>query len=201
MKRPSTRRDLLRSGLLVPAGLLLDAAVPRALLAGPVLVPTPPCEDADDPTPLLGPGPFFKPRSPRRMSLLEPGLEGTQVRITGRVLGTGCRPVPGALLDLWHADAEGAYDMKGYRLRGHQFSDEDGRYAFETVLPGNYGSRTRHFHFRLQAPHRPILSTQLFFPGEARNERDFLYRPELLVSLEPAADPPEARFDFVLDLG
>jgi protocatechuate 3,4-dioxygenase beta subunit len=86
-------------------------------------------------------------------------------------------------------------------LRGHQLTDAEGRYRLETVLPGVYPGRTRHIHVKAQAPNRPPLTTQLYFPGEAGNARDGIFDPALLVALADAADGASAaRFDFVLDL-
>src|SRR5437762_7893425 len=69
-----------------------------ATAAATKLSPTPDCDDGDEPTPAETAGPFFRPRSPERGSLLEPGMRGTRIVVTGRVFIAGCRPVPGALL-------------------------------------------------------------------------------------------------------
>lgn len=182
-------------------GRLAIAAPPDAdaALTFAALEATPACDG--HPTLSATEGPFFKPDSPARTSLREPDLAGTAIVLTGRVVSTDCRPVAGALLDFWHADAAGDYDNVGQRLRGHQFSDGDGRYRLETILPGAYGGRTRHVHVKVQAPRRPVLTTQVYFPGEARNARDPLFRQELLVALADARDGKSARFDFVLALG
>jgi len=185
-----TRRMILRTGLGVPAALVLG----RIAIAA-----TPGC--GDHPTRSTTEGPFFKPDSPARRSLRDPAIPGTPIVLTGRVLSTDCRPIAGALLDFWHADTLGAYDNVGQRLRGHQRSDNTGGYDLESILPGGYGSRTRHFHVKVQAPGQPVLTTELYFPGEPRNERDSLFRPELLVTLADAREGKAARFDFVLSLG
>lgn len=164
-----------------------------------VLAPTPACPDEDHPTPPQTAGPFFKPSSPERASLLEPGMPGTRILLSGTVLDPSCQPVAGALLDFWHADDSGRYDNLGYRLRGHQFADAQGGYALETVVPGLYPGRTRHFHVRVQAPGGPVLTTQLYFPGEPANQRDGLFHPALLVSLEDGGEEMRARFEFVLE--
>src|SRR5713101_3300783 len=96
------------------------------------LRPTPSCPDAPQPTHRQTEGPYFKPDSPRRESLLEPGISGVRIVVAGVVLSTSCQPVPRALIDVWHADSNGAYDNAGYRLRGHQFTDDQGRYRLET---------------------------------------------------------------------
>ena len=109
------------------------------------------------------------------------------------------RAIPGALLDFWHADAGGQYDFDGYRCRGHQFTDASESYSLQTIMPGSYSDRTRHFHVRLQSPQGPILSTQLYFPGEARNSRDFLFRHDLLLKTRGTAEALTATFNFVLE--
>jgi len=160
--------------------------------------PTPSCPDAPQPRPRQTEGPYFKPGSPRRESLLEPGITGVKIVVAGVVLSTSCQPVPRALIDVWHADSSGAYDNAGYRLRGHQFTDDQGRYRLETIVPGNYVGRTRHFHVRVQAPNRPVLTTQLYFPGEAGNGRDPIFNRDLVMRVQDAADGKAATFDFVL---
>jgi protocatechuate 3,4-dioxygenase beta subunit len=152
-----------------------------------------------EPTPSVTEGPYFKPGSPERKSLLEPGVVGDRLNLTGRVLTRSGKPIAGALLDFWQADGNGRYDNAGYKLRGHQLTDDQGRYYLETVVPGNYGGRTRHIHVKVQAPGGAVLTTQLFFPGEENNQRDSIFTPELLVSLNETEKGKEAAFDFVLD--
>ena len=203
-------RILLAAPLVFAAGFKLEwageAAAAEALLVdtaagrGRALKPTPDCGDDDEPTPAETEGPFFKPRSPRRTSLLEPGLAGERIVLEGRVFSRGCHAIGGALLDFWHADHEGEYDNAGFRLRGHQFADDEGRYRLETIVPGVYGGRTRQIHVKLQAPAGRVLTTQLYFPGEPRNRRDGLFRSDLLMALRDGADARQARFDFVLDV-
>lgn len=165
----------------------------RALLAAGMALPLQAVAQACRITPRQTEGPFFKPRSPERVSLTA-GQAAPSLILVGRVLGKDCRPVAHALLDFWHADEAGEYDNSGFRFRGHQFTDADGRYRLETILPGSYPGRTRHIHVKVQARGGPVLTTQLYFPGEPRNARDGLFRGELLVSVEK---PGLARFDFV----
>lgn len=192
--RTNSRRAFLRVCLAAPVAAAAGAW-PR-LAWGASLPPTPDC--ADEPTPYVGAGPFFKPSSPERRTLLEPGVVGERIVLTGRVLSTACRPVPGALLDFWHADPEGRYDNAGFRLRGHQHADAEGRFRLETVVPGGYSGRTRHFHVRVQPASGRVLTTQLFFPGEPHNATDFLFRPDLLMAVQGSAEGRSARFDFVV---
>jgi protocatechuate 3,4-dioxygenase beta subunit len=189
------RRRVLRYGIGLPFAF---GALARASFA--LAAPTPECDEHGEATPRQMEGPFFKPRTPQRISLLEARISGVRLQLSGRVLSTECKPIVGALLDFWQADDAGDYDNQGFRLRGHQFSDSEGHYRLETIIPGLYPGRTRHIHVKLQAPHRPLLATQIYFPGEAQNAQDFLYRPELLVKLREAAGGKDARFDFVLKL-
>jgi protocatechuate 3,4-dioxygenase beta subunit len=193
------RRDLTRRSILAGS---FAAGIGWSTRAGAQdLPPTPACHDGEAPTLRQTEGPFFKPRSPERADLLEPGIGGRPVELAGLVLSRSCRPLASALVDLWHADDHGDYDNAGFRLRGHQFADGDGRWRFRTILPSAYEGRTRHFHVKVQAPRGPLLTTQLYFPGEPKNRRDGLFRPELLMRVAPVGNGLSARFDFVLDLG
>jgi protocatechuate 3,4-dioxygenase beta subunit len=176
------------------AGLLL----PVRHAAAQDLAPTPSCHDGDEATAPQIEGPFFKPKSPLRSDLREPGLAGRPVELSGVVLTRSCRPVVHALVDLWHADDGGEYDNKGFRLRGHVFTDAQGRYAFRTILPGLYPGRTRHYHVKVQAPRRPVLTTQFYFPDEPGNSRDDLFDGKLVMRVAAAEEMLDARFDVVL---
>ena len=169
------RRDIIAVGLLLPLQGL-------AQTCGVI-------------TPRQTEGPFFSPNSPKRISLLE-GNEKTRLIVTGSVLSPQCRPVANALLDFWHSDEEGAYDNQGYRYRGHQFADAQGRFRLETIVPAEYPGRTRHIHVKVQAPGKRILTTQLYFPGDPGNRRDGLYRPELEMK---KASSGESTFAFVVE--
>src|SRR5262249_41760119 len=103
--------------------------------------------------------------------------------VTGYVLTPDCKPILQAWLDFWQADGKGAYDNKGYKLRGHQFTDEAGRFYLETVFPGEYPGRTVHIHVKVRAGDNPILTTQIFFPGVAGNQRDSIYNGALVVAV------------------
>ena len=189
-----TREELVKLGLALPLAVAVVGTETT-------LAATPSCADDGEPTDEQTEGPYFTPRSPRRRVLRTRGMKGTPFLLTGRVLTTRCRPIPNALLDFWQADANGVYDNRGYRLRGHQRTDSKGRYRLETVVPGLYPGRTRHIHVKAQAPRRPVLTTQLYFRGERANAGDGIFVPELLVrGLRKANGRWSARFDFVLDV-
>jgi protocatechuate 3,4-dioxygenase beta subunit len=174
-------------------------AEPTAVAAAPALAPTPACGDDDDPTPAQTEGPYFTPNSPERASLLEPSVTGTKLVVTGVVSTTSCQPIPRALLDFWQADDAGAYDNTGYKLRGHQFTDDSGRYRLETIVPGLYPGRTRHIHVKVQPPNGAILTSQLYFPNEPRNQSDSIFDAALVMTVQGVADGKAATFDFVLE--
>lgn len=224
----ASRRAFLRAAITLPAGAMLAGCIAPvattssletpAPAAGDtsvsetsavsgtsvaeevaVLEPTPACGDDDDePTIAQTEGPYYTPNTPERTSFLEDGMTGAPLALSGFVLTTGCAPVARALVDFWHCDAEGIYDNAGYRLRGHQFTDEQGRYALTTILPGLYPGRTRHIHVKVQAPNQPVLTTQLYFPDEPANERDGIFHPALVVSASGAAEGMDALFNFVV---
>lgn len=193
-----SRRDILIGSGLALAGLALPSNL--AFAQGAELPPTPECRDAHDVTPRQTEGPYYTPNAPERANLREPGMKGTSVALGGLVLTRSCKPVANAIVDLWHADDAGAYDNAGFRLRGFVKTDAEGRYAFQTIVPGLYPGRTRHYHVKVQAPRAPLLTTQLYFPDEPGNARDFLYRKELLLRSAKVADGMAARFDFVVDI-
>ncbi len=172
---PSRRHVILASTGLVAASAL------------PALACNPPTERQTE-------GPFFRGGSPLRVQLASPNQPGTRIALSGRVLGRDCRPVPGAMVDIWHADAAGTYDMSGYNLRGHQIADASGAWYFETIEPARYVGRTRHYHVKVVLGDGRSLTTQLYFPGDGGNTRDGLYRS----SLQMAVDRNVGRFDFVL---
>ncbi len=187
--------------LVLPAALTVtctDGSAPPPAAQGSA-DPTPSCVDDDDETPAQTEGPYFSPGSPERTDLREAGMAGTPLVLTGFVYDTACRPVAHALLDFWQADSTGRYDNSGFRLRGHQYTASDGSYRLSTIVPGLYTGRTRHIHVKAQLPGAPVLTTQLYFPGEARNAGDSIFNEELLLTGYRDQDGGKAAsFNFVL---
>ncbi|HAV76004.1 MAG TPA: hypothetical protein DCX53_01475 [Anaerolineae bacterium] len=145
-------------------------------------------------TPAEPAGPYYKEGSPETANLFTDGMQGTRLILAGQVLGEGCLPIPNVRLDFWQTDAEGNYDNEGYSFRGHQFTDNKGRYYLETVLPGVYSSRPiRHIHVKVQPTDGDILTTQLYFPEQPVND--------LTLTIEDRGEYLLGYFNFVIRFG
>jgi len=153
---------------------------------------------------------------------------GTVIRVEGRVLDENCRPVAGALVDLWQTDSNGRYahpddpnparrdpNFQGW---GQATTDREGRYAFRTIKPAAYpleflatgeaddsaGWRTPHIHFRVTKAGYRELATQMYFAGEALNEADVVLArvppAERERVVRPAVERPDSPPTFPFDL-
>lgn len=152
-------------------------------------------------TPSLEEGPFYKPGSPERTNIAEPGTTGSKLVVEGYVFDRNCQPIAHAWLDFWQADGSGAYDNVNYNLRGHQYTDENGRYHLETVRPVEYGPRTAHIHAKVRANYdSPVLTVQLFLPGEKRNQTDPIFDSSLVMNIVDINGVEKATFNFVLEV-
>lgn len=149
------------------------------------------------PTPAQTPGPFYPQVKPddvdADLTQIRGGggeASGQIIEVSGRVLSVKGHGLRGAIVEIWQADANGRYfDPKDWSLftsRDQKFqgygavrTGTDGAYRFRTIRPAPYGAgltrRTPHIHFRVYEPRAGELVTQMYFPGEALNARDFLY--------------------------
>jgi hydroxyquinol 1,2-dioxygenase len=142
------------------------------------------------------------------------GLPGSPLFVSGTVRDLAGNPVPGAVLDVWQADAEGAYeaqlDVDEARLRGKYRTREDGSYCVRTIAPKGYSipmdgpvgelvSRTEishfrpaHIHFLLDVPGYEPLITHLFQAGAEYLDSDVVFgtKQELVVDFEPREPGP-----------
>lgn len=177
------------------------------------------------PTPAETEGPFYPVVAQKDMDFdltrVEGGdgaAKGRIITVAGRVLDTDGKPIEDATVDLWQANAAGRYrhpqessdnpldpNFQGWAIVP---SGKDGGFRFKTVYPGSYGGRawrrTPHIHFKItKAGYRP-LTTQMYFPGEALNAKDFLYgdksetERKLLTAAASAAEPDTYTWDIVL---
>ncbi len=120
-------------------------------------------------------GPFYSSGAPEQTELCSSGSGGKdRLVVSGRVLGAGCKPLPGALVEVWHADANGDYsgftrgrkDDSACLLRAGIKTDAEGRYHFSTIVPAQYPGRPRHIHYRVSHAAHVTLVTQLYFGRE-----------------------------------
>lgn len=150
-------------------------------------------------TPTQIEGPYYKVGSPHRASLIEPGITGTPIVLTGRVLNERGMPIPGAVVDFWQSDDVGNYDMVGDLLRGHVFTDADGTYTLETIVPACYEPRqARHLHVKVQGVSRPY-TTQLYFSDDESRVKDNYYLRELEIQVEDLpSGAKRGTYDFII---
>ncbi len=150
------------------------------------------------PTPSDMEGPYYIADAPFKDNIAPPGVSGERLIISGTVYGPGCATVyGGAIIDIWQADASGQYNFSDqYILRGRVRADENGRYQFETILPGIYEPRPRHIHLKISHPEAQLLTTQLYFEGGDNRGAD----PALLIPLVENSDQTlTGTFDIVLE--
>lgn len=115
---------------------------------------------------------------------------GEPINVIGRVVDLRGRPVRGVTLELWQANAVGRYDHPGDvradaaldpNFQGYAalITDREGRFKFRTIKPAAYkipgDVRTPHIHFDVHGRSERLV-TQMYFPGEPLNERDFILR-------------------------
>lgn len=149
------------------------------------------------PTPAQTEGPYYKAGSPQRNNIAE-GVVGDKLTVTGFVFDKNCKPVANAWLDFWHADGHGIYDNTGFKLRGYQFTDSEGKYTLETIVPAAYGGRPPHIHVKVRATDGPILTSQLYFPGAAQNKSDSVFNQALIMDISEGAGSKVGSLNFML---
>lgn len=146
-------------------------------------------------------GPFYVPGQPLQGDLCA-SAKGGRLTISGRVLGMpDCRPLAGALVEVWQTDAKGEYTLvtgarpdPGCLLRASLKTDGDGRYSFRTIRPGVYPGRPAHIHYRVSHPDFRTLVTQLYFRDDSRPR----WPTSLAIELARGEDGFAGTFDLVL---
>jgi protocatechuate 3,4-dioxygenase beta subunit len=120
--------------------------------------------------PAMTPGPYYVDEKLDRSDIRSDPTDGTVkpgalLLLTlnvSRIAKDGCAPLAGAIVDVWHCDAEGVYsdaldekyfDTRGKKfLRGYQRADANGAVTFTTIYPGWYPQRTPHIHYKIRSP-------------------------------------------------
>jgi protocatechuate 3,4-dioxygenase beta subunit len=217
------RRELLGAGIALPLGAL--AAPARA------------ASDHCSPTPRQTTGPFYPLHDQAEVDLdlthvsgHDAPAAGEVILVRGRVLDADCRPVEGALVEIWQADSNGRYSHPAdpnparrdpnFQGWGRMVTDAEGRYGFRTIKPAAYplaflegrpderaGYRTPHIHFRVSKRGRSGFATQMYFAGEALNDSDILLnrvpdaeRQKLVIEQAPGRNGEPPLYEFDLTL-
>ncbi len=221
--RVLTRRQLLVASLAGAATAFLGPMACAKRIAGPC-GPTPPQTE----------GPFYpiddqldEDSDLTFVSGREGRAEGSVIYVQGQVRDSQCRPIRGARVEIWQASARGRYNHPydrenpvpldpNFQGWGEALTNEDGRYLFKTVHPGQYPAgpgwiRPSHIHFKVLQGKSELLTTQMYFAGDEYLERDRIFlgvpaaqREHVIVRpTEPGKDfdPSALVYTFNLALG
>ena len=179
-----TDSRLTRRGSLVRLGGLLATAVGAAGLkietsegAGPAAVASGAVTCVL--TPEQTEGPYYIANEALRRNITD-GRPGTPLQLRAFVVNAStCKPIKGAAVDIWHADAGGVYSGFGQGadnrtfMRGIQRTNAKGLALFRTVYPGWYQGRTVHIHVKVHLGGNVLHTGQLYFPDTVT---DAVYR-------------------------
>ena len=208
-----SRRTFLRGGI----------ALGGALLAGRAQSAAADCRATE--SDIIGP--FYRFGAPFRSRQVDVSEPGDRLVVSGTVLSADCRtPIPGALVEVWQANHAGVYDtnlpgnfteVTTFHLRGMLYTNEQGRYEIETIMPGRYPippnlpglekyaglTRPAHVHFRVMESLHIPLTTQLYFKGDPYIAGDPFasHKSTLAVDLKPDGQVRRGVFDIVLVRG
>ena len=165
-------------------------------------------------TPSTLAGPFYRPDAPelRLGADLCRNGHGAPLAVEGLILDADRQPLPGALVEVWHANGAGRYENQDpdnqpeHNLRGRFTADDKGRFHFRTIRPGGYAlpddgpvgqlarrlglslDRPAHIHFAVAAPGHRRLVTAIFDRADPAISRDALFavKPALVADFGPA---------------
>lgn len=200
MKSNSDRRQFLKLGAGAVGVLALSNPLAKAFAAG--------C----GPTPPQTPGPFYpgESRFSRNNDLTHiPGhssrATGQVIYVRGTVVDQSCNPVQGANVEIWQACASGKYNNPKdpnpapidphFKYWAEAFTNQNGEYIFKSIIPGAYPADTNwtrppHIHFKVSRLGYRELVTQMYFNGDALNDRD------LILQQIPASERRRVIVDF-----
>ncbi|HEX8784962.1 MAG TPA: catechol 1,2-dioxygenase, partial [Telluria sp.] len=172
-------------------------------------------------TPRTIEGPLYVAGAPESVGFarLDDGTESGQAEtlfMQGTVFDQDGKPVPGAKVEVWHANLMGNYSFfdrsqSDFNLRRTIVTDEHGRYQFRSIIPvgygcppdgttqqllnllGRHGQRPAHIHFFVSSPGQRKLTTQINIDGDAYLWDDFAFatREGLVPPIVRIADPAQ----------
>jgi len=175
-------------------------------------------------------GPYYIPDAPKLESPatlpMRDDEQGTPLLFQGRITNLAGEGLPGATVEIWHADDLGFYSqfapgIPEWNLRATVVADQNGYYRINTMQPAPYqiptdGScgkliaaagwhawRPAHLHLKISAPGHQMITSQLYFKGDEHVGDDIAsaVKPELILDPTPKADGNgrEVTYNFVLD--
>jgi protocatechuate 3,4-dioxygenase beta subunit len=180
-------------------------------------------------TPAQTEGPFYPDKLPldtdNDLIIINDSITpavGKITHLSGRILDAKGKPVKNALVEIWQCDAKGVYlhsddssrkkPDKNFQGFGRFLTASKGEYYFRTIKPVPYSFRAPHIHFKVKRAGKELLTTQCYVKGEARNNKDGIYRrirdakarQAVTVDFKPVKDSKigelEATFDIVLGI-
>ena len=183
--RRLSRRQLLKA-LLATAGTLASSTVLVAAVRDLCLLTPPQTE-----------GPYYpvhdqldKDNDLTRVEGQTGLATGQTIYVRGQVRDAACRPIQGALVEIWQASANGRYNHprdRGnsapldphFQYWGNTRTDREGGYLFKTIMPGRYYAgrnwmRPAHIHFKIHRAGLPEVATQMYFAGDPYHKGDFV---------------------------
>ena len=146
-------------------------------------------------------GPFYVQRAPEHPlgADISGTMEGAPLLVTGTVSTAGGEPLAGAVVDVWHSDDDGYYDVQQLdeigelAMRARFRTDENGRFWFWSIRPaaypiphdgpvgkmleaqGRHPWRPAHVHFMISAPGHQTLVTHVFAAGDQYLDSDVVF--------------------------
>lgn len=139
---------------------------------------------------------------------------GEVIIVKGKILDTNCQPIAGAIVEIWQANHYGKYrheyDDSGksdpnFQGWAQAVTNANGEYRFKTILPGLYGRRARHIHYKVAKRGYHEQVTQLYFDGEARNRTDgilnsFTHEEQVRLTGKLDKTTPAPTIEFTINL-
>jgi hydroxyquinol 1,2-dioxygenase len=166
-------------------------------------------------------GPFYVEAPPEypHGAHISPDKEGAPLFVSGTVSASGGGPLPGAIVDVWHSDDDGYYDVQregdSLAMRARFRADEGGRFHFWTIKPaaypiphdgpvgkmleaqGRHPWRPAHVHFMIEAPGYQRLVTHVFAAGDPYLDSDAVFgvKDSLIREFaeQPAGQAPDGK--------
>lgn len=205
------RRNWLRLSLSAIAAGIITGFTKRGKYGGCI------------PTPIQEAGPFpvmkFRNQADHDINLVQikgntKAATGQVIIVTGIVQDADCNPVHGAVVEIWQANHVGKYRHElqdngssdpNFQGWGQAVTNKKGLYRFTTILPGLYGSRARHIHFKVARRGYHELVTQMYFEGDERQKNDFVlnqltHKEQVMLIVTPVESEGIPTFNFNIHL-